>query len=303
MVTMYPLSIPPIHLDVEARVKMTASCTDCAAIPKVWNAGHVAVENGLRVQIMHNGLKVVADGYHGKWMTKVIAELRGHHEPQQELVFHELLKHVGPVATMIELGGHWSYYSLWFLHGRDERRAFVVEPDTWNISVGRRNARLNQARIHFEQACAGPEAVAAMPFRTAKSGQLTMPQVSVASLMQQHGIDVLDVLHCNLEGAETAILQSCQQLFASNRIRFAVISTHSQHVCGDPLMHQRCLAMLRDFGVRVLAEHDVHEGFGGAGLIVAYAGTHDLRWSPPPLSRNRYSSSLYRNPLFELARA
>jgi FkbM family methyltransferase len=251
---------------------------------------------------MHNGVKVLADGYHGEWMTNLIAALRGHHEPQEEVVFHELLTHVGPIATMLELGGFWSYYSLWFLNGRSERRAIVVEPDPGNISVGKRNALLNDAQaISFEQACVGASIRDEVAFPTETAGTIVIPQVSVTSIMSRYGINCLDVLHCDTQGAETEIIQSCEALITSKRIKFSVISTHSHHITGDPLTHQRCLSMFGDFGARVLVEHDVHESFSGDGLIVAYSGVEDLRWSAPAISRNRYSTSFFRNPLFDLA--
>jgi hypothetical protein len=43
-------------------------------------------------------------------------------EPQEELAFNEVLKHIGPHANMIEIGGFWSYYSLWFY---DKIRLYV----------------------------------------------------------------------------------------------------------------------------------------------------------------------------------
>jgi hypothetical protein len=59
--------------------------------------------------------------------------------------------------------------------------------------------------------------------------------------------------------------------------------------------------MLRDFGGTILAEHDVHESFSGDGLIAAYFGPEPLEWNEPPISRNKYSTSLFRNPLYDLA--
>ena len=87
---------------------MTTSCRDCDHIPKVAGAGEVVEENGQRVQIMHNGVRVIAGGYDGDWMMEIIRRLKGHHEPQEELVFHEILKTLPEQATMIELGGYWS---------------------------------------------------------------------------------------------------------------------------------------------------------------------------------------------------
>jgi hypothetical protein len=62
-----------------------------------------------------------------------------------------------------------------------------------------------------------------------------------------------------------------------------------------------CLAMLMDFGGTILAEHDVHESFSGDGLIAAYFGREPLQWNEPLISRNKCSTSLFRNPLYDLA--
>ena len=59
--------------------------------------------------------------------------------------------------------------------------------------------------------------------------------------------------------------------------------------------------MLKDFGGLILAEHDVHESFSGDGLIAVYFGNKTLQWTQPSISRNRYSTSLFRNPLYDLA--
>src|SRR5258707_1769847 len=115
------------------------------------------------------------------------------------------------------------------------------------------------------------------------------------------GISELDILHCDPQGAETAIIRSCEALLRGNVIRFGIFSTHSHHISGDPLTHQRCLAMLRDFGGTILAEHDVHESFSGDGVIAACFGRYPLQWQEPRISRNRYSTSLLRNPLYDLA--
>jgi hypothetical protein len=294
--------LPPVLLDNATRADMTVGCRDCDPIPKVADAGKVVLVDGKPVQIMHNGVRVVAGGYYGDWMTDIIARLRGHHEPQEEVVFHEIMKHVAPRATMLELGGFWSYYSLWFLsqHG-DLRKSFVVEPDPNHIAVGRANAALNKSDITFVQGCVGAEAIPAVTFTTESFGNIRIPQISVPAFMSDHRVPQLDVLHCDTQGAETGIVQSCETLFRGRRVGFAVFSTHSHHISGDPLTHQRCLAMLKDFGGRILAEHDVHESFSGDGLIAAYFGEQPLDWTEPAISRNRYSTSLFRNPLYDLA--
>ena len=97
----------------------------------------------IAIQLMHNGVRVLEDCYYGRWMTELIRLLRGHHEPQEERVFHELLKYVQPGATMVELGCFWAYYSLWFQRRIAGAKNFMVEPDPNNLEVGRKNFAIN----------------------------------------------------------------------------------------------------------------------------------------------------------------
>jgi FkbM family methyltransferase len=290
--------------DTSFRVSMTTSCHDCAAIPKVEDAGRVLLDGQQPIQIMHNGIRVIADGYYGPWMTEIIRRLRGHHEPQEELIFHHVMELIQGEATMLELGGFWSYYTMWFLHRqRAQRRAFVIEPDPNHLAVGRRNAELNGLTIEFIQAAAGPESREAIAFHTETAGLQTIEQVCVPDMIEKYKIKKLDLLHCDAQGVEFDILQSCEGLFKDHRIDFAFISTHDKSISGDPLTHQRCLAFLRFVGAQILAEHDVHESYSGDGLIVSYSGEEEIEFPKIHLTLNRYSSSLPRNPLVDLALA
>ena len=294
----------PVWRDFPFRIAMTTSCRDCAHLPKVAGAGTVVEENSQRVQIMHNGVRVIAGGYDGDWMMEIIKRLKGHHEPQEELVFHQILETLPEQATMIELGGYWSYYTLWFLHSAPQhRRAIVIEPDPRFLDVGRMNAALNGREIDFIQACVGEVPADQIEFPSQSSGPVLIPQVTIASLMASRNIPCLDILHCDTQGAEMAVIKSCATLFQENRIRFGIFSTHDKQFTDDPLTHQRCLAMIKAHGGQILAEHEVHESFSGDGLIVAYFGSTPLDWMAPNISYNRYSNCLFRNPIYDIADA
>lgn len=296
------LAPPPPALGNDARIVMATRCKDAAPIPKVPDAGKVIVEaDGVRVQVMHNGLKVVAGGYYGPWMTRLIELCRGHHEPQEERIFHEVVSRLGPAASMLELGGFWSYYSLWFLHGAPGRKAIVVEPDPANLDIGRQNAALNRLHPIFVAGFAGRVPAEAAPFPTESSGVVELPCWSVPQLLEEHALATLDILHLDIQGAELAVLEGCLELFRQRRIAWVFVSTHAYQISADHLTHQRCLALLRECGGVVEAEHDVHESFSGDGLIVARFAPAPDGWVPVELSRNRYGESLFRNPLFDLA--
>jgi len=97
-----PDSILPPNDETWPRIRMTTSCTDCEAIPKVANAGQIIVQadQSQSYQLMHNGVCVIAGGYFDLWMAVIIQTLKGHHEPQEEKAFHEILKHISPNATL-----------------------------------------------------------------------------------------------------------------------------------------------------------------------------------------------------------
>jgi FkbM family methyltransferase len=297
-------ALVPIIRTLGQRILMATRCRDADVLPKVANAGAVIEQpNGTLVQIMHNGIKVIAGGYYGEWMQDLIRRCQGHHEPQEEVLFAEVLKHISGDAAMFELGGFWSFYSIWFLSQGRSRRSFVVEADPAHIEIGRINAQLNGCDPLFIHAVVAGHAAPPAPVETEASGLVELPSVSVASMMATYGIDHLDLLHCDAQGIELTVLESCRELAANGQLAWVIVSTHSHHISGDALTHQRCLAVLGQAGATILAEHDVQESFSGDGLIVAKFGTVPDSWRTPKLSYNRASESLFRNPLYDLASA
>ena len=299
-----PAASVPMTLTEEGRIALAQRCRDCDDIAKVANAGRVQIEpDGTRVQIMHNGLKVVADGYCGPWMTRLIALCRGHHEPQEERLFHHVMACLPTDATMLELGGNWAYYTAWFLQGALGRRAVVLEPDPANRAVGERNLQLNRLNARFVAGFAGAQSAPAVSFATERSGHLLLACLSVPDLLVSHAIDVLDVLHCDTQGAELAVLQGARELFLAGRIRWVFVSTHVHQITADPLTHRRCLDLLRDCGAEIEAEHNAHESFSGDGLIVARFGAAPAGWRPVAISLARQSEALFRELAYDLADA
>lgn len=294
----------PAAVSLEERIEMAALCRDCDVLPKAADAGAVVTEaDGTRVQIMHNGLRVLADGYCGAWMTELIRRCAGHHEPQEERVFHEIVARLPGDATMIELGAWWSFYTLWFLKDRPGRAAVALEPDPERRALGVANAARNGLAPRFVDGFAGATSAPAERFALDSGAGITIPRRTVAELMALAGWERLDLLHCDAQGAELDVLESCAGLLREGRIGTVVVSTHHHSITGDPLTHQRCLAFVEECGGTVFAEHDVHESYSGDGLIAARFGPDQAGWPVIPVSRNRYSTSLFRNPLYDLAEA
>ena len=299
-----PLATTPLSLTPEDRIALARQCRDCDDVPKVPGAGQVQSEpDGTRVQIMHNGLKVLADGYYGAWMTRLITLCQGHHEPQEERLFHQLVTILPADAAMLELGGFWAYYTAWFLHGAPGRRAVVLEPDPSHRAVGERNLALNGLRADFMSGFAGAEPAPPSLFSTEVSGTLLLPRFSVPEIMAMQGLQALTILHCDTQGAELSVLTGCRELFLAGKIRWAFVSTHVHHISGDPLTHRHCLDLLRGCGAVIEAEHNPYESFSGDGLIVARFGAAPAGWRPVRISVARQGEALFREPVFDLADA
>ncbi len=291
-------SINPMQLTVEERAAMTISCRDADDLPRVKNAGKIIIENGKKIQITHNGIKVLAGGYYGDLIQTIIEKLKGHHEPQEEKVFHHILARINKKnPTMIELASHWSFYSLWF---KKETNGTIIccEPDPHNIQIGRENVKINGYKegdgVFFHQSAAGSNDGQIISFTqdSNPNEQIEVPVRSVDSLCKEHDVDTLDILHMDAQGVELDALHGASELIKSGKLRFVVISTHHYVYSGDTLTHRMCEDFVRTHGGHIIASHDIQESFSGDGLIVASFDKKDKNFTVP-ISYN-HAKSLFR---------
>ncbi|TCR03927.1 FkbM family methyltransferase [Neorhizobium sp. JUb45] len=283
-------------MDGLERTLMTIACGDCNDIPKTPDAGRIIAGPDGDVQIMHNGLKVIAGGYHGDWMAHVIRALRGHHEPQEELLFNALLKACRHNSLFVELGSFWAYYSMWYLHEVPGSRAICIEPDPNNKAIGERNARINglQQRMNFLQGFVGGDRHDVLEaFVETVTDPIALPCYDINAIIELSGNDVIEILHVDVQGAEFPLLTSARDAIEKKKIRFAIISTHHGSISGSRNTHEDCLALVIALGGKILAEHSVQESFSGDGLIVASFFQCDERISIPHISRNMPQLSLF----------
>jgi FkbM family methyltransferase len=287
------------------RVVLTTSCRDTDALPKVVGAGQILETADGRVQVMHNGVLIAEGCYYGDWMTTIIRDLAGHHEPQEEIAIDLIVERIAGdtgAPTMVELGAFWAYYSLWMMHRVPATRAILVEPDPNNMEAGRRNLALNGRHAEAIQAAVGAEPRPPEPFDCESDGvSRLVPTESLTSLVERFGLDRIDVLLVDVQGAETALLEGARHTLA-DRVRFLVVSTHHHDISGDPLTHQRCLDLIRGLGGHIIAEHTVAESFSGDGLIAASFDPRDVDLRAD-ISYARATESLFGDPLVDLAAA
>lgn len=283
-------------MDGLERTLMTISCRDCDALPKVSGAGKIIEVDGDSIQLMHNGLKILAGGYHGDWMSHVIRGLRGHHEPQEELLFDSLLKFCRHNSLVVELGAFWAYYSLWYLNEIPGSRAICIEPDPANRLVGEKNVQLNglESRVQYLSGFVGGESQDAITARVeSQTTPVILPMFNMNEVLNLAVNHTIELLHLDIQGSELPFLISLRDAVDDNKVRFVVVSTHHSSISGSPSTHEDCIAAIKDLGGRVLCEHNVHESFSGDGLIVASFFPQDEWVQLPNVSRNRSRFSLF----------
>jgi len=246
------------------RIRTATACRDCDYIPKADRAGEVVNHEGNEVQVMHNGLLVSAGGYHKGMMTSIIKDLRGHHEPQEEKVFYEVLKRISPGGTMIELGSFWAYYSMWFQKEVANAKNFMVEPIKEKMEEGMRNFQLNNMEGEFMQGFVGDRYLEETDFRDWDGTVYHLPQISLDWLLEDKGIGEVDILHSDIQGAEYAMLKGAEKSIKANKIKYIFVSTHGNS-------HKLCQEFLAARGFHTIAEHTIKESYSADGLIVAAA--------------------------------
>lgn len=260
---LYKNSLIPHGTPLRGRVLTTICCEDCIHLPKVENAGNTFSEDGyVSYQLMHNGLKIVQDCYYGSWMTTLIQLLQGHHEPQEEKAFYEVLKHIPPNAVMIELGSYWGFYSMWFQKEISGAHNFLIEPDPKNIEIGKLNFALNNMQGNFTQAMIAAHSAQESTFIDWDYNHHKTLALSIDDFAYTRNIDFIYLLHSDIQGAEVEMLRGCSRLIAENKIGYFFISTHRG-------VHEECLSILQDAGLEILVSINRDESFSADGLIVA----------------------------------
>ncbi len=237
------------------RALLTISGSDTDYIPKVAGAGEIFTDGIIPYQLMHNGIKIVLHSYYDtQWLTDVIYGLKGHHEPQEEKCFYEVLKYMPDNATMIELGSYWAYYSLWFASQIKNANNYLIEPDPRRLEVGRKNFELNNKTGFFQRGFVGK--------MTDDEPDISGTElISIDNFMEHENIKHINILHADIQGAETEMLETTIKHI--DNIDYFFISTH-----GDR-HHLPCLQFFKNHQFTILAEHSAAESYSGDGLIVA----------------------------------
>lgn len=298
---------PALTTEQHQRIVQTVACRDTDVLPKVPNAGGLIERDGVRLQVMHNGLLVEEGCYYGPMMTAIIAELRGHHEPQEEVVFDTMVRRLaeapGIEPVIVEFGSFWAYYTMWFCQELPNARGICLEPDPVYLQVGRRNAELNglSERISFLGGAVGDSPGAGVEFTTESTGEaVTVPQFDLESLCAEADVTRVALAMVDIQGFESVLLARAAELLRSGFVRFLIVSTHHQLISGDFLTHQKTRDLLVDLGGHVIAEHAIGESCSGDGLVAVSFDPADVDLHVD-VSRVRSVDTMWGEPEYRLA--
>lgn len=211
------------------RIADVVECPDNRRLARVPDAGKII--DGC--QIMHNGIRVVANGYYGDGISRMLAANRGCHEPQEEVVFDAIVRSLPAESAMVEVGAYWGFYSLWFCQAVPRARVYLIEPDAGNLDLGRKNFELNQRAGNFTQAYVGARS---------GPGPSGGRVVALSDYFAERELQHAAILHADVQGAELAMLQGAERLLDRRAIDYVFVSTHSM------LMHGECFKKLSDHG-------------------------------------------------------
>ncbi len=253
--------------DWDKRTALVRACPDNERIPRVPSAG--VVSNGW--QIMHNGLQVIVDGYYGAGVTRMLELNHGSHEPQEELVFDAVTARMPPRATIIECGAYWGFYSLCFCKSVPDAAAYLIEPDLYNLSSGRRNFARNGFEGRFTNAYVG-----ATPGRASDGADI----VAIDDFAARSEIMSIDMLHADIQGAEVEMLHGSKKVLSEQRVRYLFISTHHHD------LHQECLRLLEQQYYQIVCSVDLAESFSFDGFLVAARPGEQIDGLPMPCKRS-----------------
>jgi FkbM family methyltransferase len=157
-------------------------------------------------------------------------------------------------ATVVDLGGNIGLASLYFGSVLKKSRIVVVEPDADNCDVIRKNCQglIRAGRLQIVQAFAAADDGSAGIDRSTRSWAFKMASensadhaerircISLPSLMRESGFEKIDLLKCDIEGAEAALFAGCRDWIGA--VSHLIVETHA------PYRNPDLYKQLRDAG-------------------------------------------------------
>lgn len=168
----------------------------------------------------------------------------------------DLKKENKSIYNMIELGSNQAYYSLLFNKILNECvvNNILVEPNDDYINRGVDTFKHNDIEGTFINKSIGDIWVA-------HNSLFNKDVITVDELIDQYSIDILDVLHSDIDGAEITMLEGSKNSLKYNKIKYAFILAHGENI------FNQCIDFISDYEYDVIHQYD-EQIIGADRLIV-----------------------------------
>jgi FkbM family methyltransferase len=139
-------------------------------------------------------------------------------------------RHAETIGTVVDLGANTGLVARWLMHRHPAARMVCVEPDPGNLEVLERNVEGMPAAV--VRACIGAtERRVSLTTNTGEWGYRmqdgspngAVSVVTMGNLIAEHGLHRIDVLKCDIEGAERELFANAPWM---DQVTMAVVECH-----------------------------------------------------------------------------
>jgi FkbM family methyltransferase len=154
-----------------------------------------------------------------------------------------------PVHSILDAGANIGDSTCWYLSRFPDARVIALEPDSDNFELLRINCRSygkravllhaalwdSKACLHVQGSCDCDAISVLSPASHTVRATQTCEAFCVSDILNASGIDILDILKCDIEGAERQVFSAPDATQWLKRTRCVVIEVHSPE-CLDAVL-------------------------------------------------------------------
>ena len=173
---------------------------------------------------------------------------------EEKELFDECLSNVSSESpVMIEIGSYWALWSLLFRKKFPTGKNILIELFEELMQVGVENFELNDftSGVHAYHGGIGIEE--SNTFKKIMGRPDTGEELDLMEIVNENNIDVIDVLHCDIQGSELLFLETYSNLFDEKIVKNIVIGTHP-HLSENKKIHSDVREFLQNMGYEIIQD-------------------------------------------------
>lgn len=139
--------------------------------------------------------------------------------------------------TIVDLGANTGLAARWIHASAPGARLVCVEPEPGNVAMLRRNLAEEPTAVVVPACVGGRERLVSLAttngefgFAMHDDGEGDVAVVTMERVLAEAGVDSVDILKCDIEGAELELFEDCSSWI--NGVRIAVVECHDGLTAG-----------------------------------------------------------------------